>query len=133
MSELRSMAEALRSETLAELPDARIEEDFAELHGAIEVFEAGRIHSMNDLRKVAAYWRERVETEQGLGTDERQRARRRLHASVSFLGMVRLDGELDPEHGESLLTALGAVLDSEARSGGEEERRTPAQRRADAL
>jgi len=32
MSELRSAIEAFRSETLAELPDAPIEEDFAELH-----------------------------------------------------------------------------------------------------
>src|SRR6266516_8126514 len=224
MSELRSIAEALRSETLAELPDARIEEDFAELHRSIELLEAerlrrlaeierrglfsrdghlsvaswlvsrfkvawgvareqvrtaraleqmprarsaledgelslsaakvlaeahdahptafercerelveaGRIHSINDLRRVAAYWRDRVETEQGFDREERLKARRRLHASVTFLGMVRLDGELDPEHGESLLTALGAVLDAESRSG-EEEIRTPAQRRADAL
>ena len=43
VSELRSMAEALRSETLAELPDARIEEDFGELHRSIEVFEAERL------------------------------------------------------------------------------------------
>lgn len=31
MSELRSTIDALRAEVLAELPDARIEEDFAEL------------------------------------------------------------------------------------------------------
>src|SRR5436190_64623 len=47
--------------------------------------------------------------------------------------MVRVDGDLDPETGETLLTALGAVLDSEARSRTEEDHRTPAQRRADAL
>ena len=57
---------------------------------------------------------------------------RRLHASVSLLGMVRVDGDLDPETGESLLTALRAVLDAEARSGAADDR-TPAQRRADAL
>jgi Domain of unknown function (DUF222)/HNH endonuclease len=45
---------------------------------------------------------------------------------------VRVDGDLDPETGESLMTALRAVLDTEARSGGTDER-TPAQRRADAL
>ena len=44
-----------------------------------------------------------------------------------------VDGDLDPECRETLVTALRAVLDSEARSGGNEERRTPAQRRADAL
>jgi hypothetical protein len=47
--------------------------------------------------------------------------------------MVRVDGDLDPDTGETLLTALRAVLDAEARSAGDEDDRTPAQRRADAL
>jgi Domain of unknown function (DUF222)/HNH endonuclease len=51
----------------------------------------------------------------------------------TFLGMVRVDGDLDPENGETLLTALGAVMDSEARSRTGEDTRSPAQRRADAL
>jgi hypothetical protein len=46
--------------------------------------------------------------------------------------MVRVDGDLDPETGESLLTALDAVLDAEAKSR-KGNPRTPAQRRADAL
>jgi hypothetical protein len=82
---------------------------------------------------VAAYWRQAVEREQALESDDKLRAQRRLHASVTFLGMVRLDGTLDPETGETLLTALRAVLDAESRSGGEGDDRTPAQRRADAL
>ncbi|HEU4355943.1 MAG TPA: DUF222 domain-containing protein, partial [Actinomycetota bacterium] len=41
-------------------------------------------------------------------------------------------GDLDPETGEGVLTALRAVLDAEARSGTDDDR-TPAQRRADAL
>ena len=224
MSELRSTVDALRSETLAELPDARVEEDFAELHRAVEqleverlrrlaeierrglherdgflsaaawlvsrfkvawgaarehvriaraldhmprtrraleegevsmsairvlvavrdasadafercepqLVEAARIHSVSDLQRVAAFWREAVEREQALDGEDRLRARRRLHASVSLLGMVRVDGDLDPETGESLLTALRAVLDAESRSGAADDR-TPAQRRADAL
>ena len=224
MSELRSTVDALRSETLAELPDARVEEDFAELHRAVEqleverlrrlaeierrglherdgflsaaawlvsrfkvawgaarehvriaraldhmprtrraleegevsmsairvlvavrdasadafercepqLVEAARIHSVSDLQRVAVFWREAVEREQALGGEDRLRARRRLHASVSLLGMVRVDGDLDPETGESLLTALRAVLDAESRSGAADDR-TPAQRRADAL
>src|SRR5437764_15341005 len=47
--------------------------------------------------------------------------------------MVRVDGDLDPETGETLLTALDAVRDSEARSKTRQDGRTPAQRRADAL
>jgi hypothetical protein len=225
MSELRSAVEALRSEPLPDLPDSRIEEDFAELRRAVELLEgevlrrlaeidrrrlferdghlsaaawlastfkvawgwareqvslaraleempttrraldegdlsmsavrvlvkardaepeafrraeielveAARIQSMNDLQRVAAYWRQAVERERALDGDEQLRERRRLHASVSFLGMVRVDGDLDPETGETLLTALRAVLDAEARSRERDDLRTPAQRRADAL
>src|SRR5205814_3129171 len=64
---------------------------------------------------------------------ERLRERRAFHASRTFLGMVRVDGDLDPETGETLLIALGAVLDAEARSRTEEDTRSPGQRRADAL
>ncbi|HEV8421534.1 MAG TPA: DUF222 domain-containing protein, partial [Actinomycetota bacterium] len=195
MSELRSSIEGLRSEVLADLPDARIEEDFAELQRAAELLEverlrrlaeidrratfrrdghlsaaswlastfkvawgtareqiriaraleempltrralddgevsisavralvaardadreafreseaalveAARIHSMHDLQRVAAYWRQAVEREHALDSDEKVRERRRLHASVTFLGMVRVDGNLDPETGETLL------------------------------
>jgi hypothetical protein len=224
LSGLRSVIEELRSEALTELPDALIEEDFAELHRAVELLEAerlrrlaeiekrrlferdghlsaaswlasrfkvswgtareqvriarglegmpvtrealesgdislsgvkvlvgtreadpeafsrseetlveaARIHSMNDLGRVAAYWRQAVEREHAARGEETLREQRSLHASVSLLGMVRVDGNLDPETGESLLTALGAVMDAEARSGDPDDR-TPAQRRADAL
>lgn len=225
MSELRSALETLRSETLADLPDARIDEDFAELQRAAELIDAERlrrlaeierrglytrdghlstaswlasrfkvawgtareqvrtaraleempharralddgelsmsairvlvaareadpeafrngerelvqaacIHSVHDLRRVAAYWRQAVERQAALDGEEKLREQRRLHASVTFLGMVRVDGTLDPETGETLLTALRAVLDAESRSGAERDDRTPAQRRADAL
>jgi hypothetical protein len=224
MSGLRSVVEELRSDALTELPDALIEEDFAELHRAVELLavdrlrrwaeiekrrlferdghlsaaswlasrfkvgwgaareqvriarglegmpvtrealvegelsmsavrvlvgtreadpeafarseetlvEAARIHSMNDLGRVAAYWRRAVEPEHAARSEETLREQRSLHASVSLLGMVRVGGNLDPETGESLLTALGAVMDAEARSGNPDDR-TPAQRRADAL
>jgi hypothetical protein len=35
--------------------------------------------------------------------------------------MVRVDGDLDPESGETLLTALRAVLDTDARSRGRDD------------
>ena len=225
MSELRSAVDAFRAETLPDLPDARMEEDFAELQHAGEqielerlrrlaeierrglfkrdgylsaaawlatsfkvswgaardqvrvargldempdtrraleegelsmsavrtlvgardfdpasfarseehLVEAARIHSIGDLQRVVTYWRQAVERESSSEGEEKLRRRRRLHASASFLGMVRVDGDLDPETGETLLTALGAVLDAESRSRGTEDDRTPAQRRADAL
>ena len=43
MSGLRSVVEELRSETLPDLPDALIEEDFSELHRAVELLEAERL------------------------------------------------------------------------------------------
>ena len=225
MSELRSVTDALRGEILAELPDARIEEDFEEIHRSMELLEAerlrrlaeierrglyerdghlsaaawlasrfkvawsvarehvriaraleempvtqraleegevsmsavrvlatahdvdpeafrcaegqlveaARLHSAGDLRRVATFWRQTVEQERPLGGHEQLHARRRLYASRTFLGMVRGDFDLDPEGGETVLTALGAVLDAESRSRGEDDERTPTQRRADAL
>ena len=180
MSELRSVAEALRSETLAELPDARLVQDFRELHqagelieverlrrlaeierrglfsqdghlsatpwltsefkvsgglaseqvrvarsleqmpatrGALEIaavslsqvrvlasareqdpkafsrseaslVEAARIHSVRDLQRIAADWRQKIDRE---SSEEKLRARRRLHASQTPVGMVRVD------------------------------------------
>lgn len=224
MSELRSVVEALRSESLSWLPDARLQEDFTELHRAVEqleaerlrrlaeidrrrlygrdgylscaswlvaqlrvgfgrareavrvaraldempvvrhaldegdislsavrmlagvrevdraaftrdeaaLVEAARIHSLKDLQRVAAHWRALAEQEQVPDPEARMRRRRSLHASVSYLGMVRVDGTLDPETGETLLTALGAVLDADAHSGTPDSR-SAAQRRADAL
>lgn len=57
---------------------------------------------------------------------------RRLHLSPTYAGTVRLDGDLDPEGGEIVLTAVGSILDAEARDDAPDDR-TPAQRRADGL
>jgi len=45
--------------------------------------------------------------------------------------MVRLDGDLDPESGAVVITALGSLAEPQALDP--EDRRSPAQRRADAL
>ena len=60
-------------------------------------------------------------------------ARRRLNVSRTNFGMVRVDGELDPETGQTLVTALRAVQDAEARDADPSDSRTPGQRRVDAL
>ncbi|MDP9297500.1 MAG: hypothetical protein M3O98_02360, partial [Actinomycetota bacterium] len=49
MSELRSTIEAFRSEVLPELPDGRIEEDFAELHRAVEQLEVERLRRLAEI------------------------------------------------------------------------------------
>jgi hypothetical protein len=94
--------------------------------------EAATRHSVADLQRVIATWRDRLERARSQDL-EAQRERRHLHASVSLGGMVRVDGDLDPETGETLLTALRAVLDTDARSREQEDRRSPGQRRADGL
>jgi hypothetical protein len=94
--------------------------------------EAARVHPLAGLQRVVAVWRQVVEREHELDGADVVRDRRRLHASATLAGSVRVDGDLDPETGETLLTALRAVLDAEARSGAADDR-TPPQRRADAL
>ena len=117
------------------LADAQGAEREAFETGEAQLVEAARLHSIGDLQRVVAFWRDRVARDGARDHTGAMRARRRLHASVSLGGMVRVDGDLDPENGESLLVALRAVLDTDARSGDREDRedRTPGQRRADAL
>jgi Domain of unknown function (DUF222)/HNH endonuclease len=96
--------------------------------------DAARRHSVADLHGVIRFWRERVEREGDLTREDAGCwARRNFHASLSFEGMVRTDGDLDPETGEVVLSALGAQMDAESRGRTEPDPRTPAQRRADAL
>jgi hypothetical protein len=47
-------------------------------------------------------------------------------------GIVRIDGELEPEAGQTVITALRAVQDAWSRDGNQDDRTGP-QRRADAL
>jgi len=115
------------------LANARAAEPEAFALGEEHLVEAARRHNVADLQRIVAFWRDRVAREATGGRSEAMRARRRLHASATLGGMVRVDGDLDPQNGESLLTALRAVLDGETRSREAEDDRTPAQRRADAL
>ena len=60
--------------------------------------------------------------------------RRHLRVGSRLDGMVALEGLLDPESGETVITALSGLLDRERRSGSDhQDRRNPGQRRADAL
>jgi uncharacterized protein DUF222 len=95
------------------------------------LLEAATRHNVRELQHVVAYWKQGLAS----GADEARRrwAERRLYVSPLLDGMVRVDGSLDPETGETLITALRAVQDSEARIRDHEDARSPAQRRADAL
>jgi hypothetical protein len=229
VSELRSAIDGLRAETLAELPDALLEDDFAELQRASEQLEAERLrriaeierrgihrrdghlscaawlvarfriswgaardqttmaraiegmpaasraldegaismsamrvlakareshpepfrafedrlveaarrYPIKELQRVTAFWRQHAEAtgEASNGSDQEDASyeRRSLHTSVTYEGTVRIDGDLDPETGETVMTALASVLDAEARGRTEPDLRSPPQRRADAL
>lgn len=94
--------------------------------------EAARNLDVRDLGHAVAYWRQAIDHLGAEEEAERLHELRRLHVSATLEGMVGVDGDLDPETGQVLMTALRAVEDSWARSGTDD-RRSHAQRRADAL
>ncbi len=86
---------------------------------------------VRELKHAIAYWRQAVDARTVAGEAERMRELRRLYVSPALGGMVRVDGDLDPETGQHLMSALRAVLDAGVR--GTSDDKTAAQRRADAL
>jgi Domain of unknown function (DUF222)/HNH endonuclease len=113
------------------LVEAREEspEEFAGAEDAL--VEAARTLSVKELRAVVAHWRQAAAPERAAEREEWMHVIRRLYVSPTLNGMVRVDGDLDPETGQTFMTALQAVVDADVR--GESDMRTSAQRRADAL
>ena len=93
--------------------------------------EAATTLSIPDLGRVVGTWRRAAEDARGPEASERAYERRRLHVSPTLSGMVRVDGDLDPETGQSVISALRAVCDTEVRCTTDQ--RSSPQRRADAL
>ncbi len=87
--------------------------------------------SMKDSCRALDYWKQAADQSAAEFDAERSHARRRLHASVTLGGMVRIDGELDPAGGQTVLTALRSLTDPLQLDP--DDTCTPAQRRADAL
>jgi hypothetical protein len=119
----RRLVEAHRAEPVAFERDERT------------LVDAARRHDVRDLERVVRSWHERVSRDD---PDRFLHERRGLHVSRTFMGAVRLDGTFDPEAGEVILAAVSSIVDAEIRSSddrrsGGDDRRTPAQRRADAL
>jgi len=81
--------------------------------------------------QAVAHWRRLADADGALAEAERAYESRRLHVSATWAGMVRLDGDLDPESGAVVMTALGSLADPAALDP--QDGRSPAQRRADAL
>ncbi len=95
--------------------------------------EAARRLPAGQLQHAVSHWRQRLDWEQGLKEAERLRQQRRLTVSTTMLGMVRVDGNLDPETGETMLAALRNCVDAGRRHNDPDDQRTPTQRRVDAL
>lgn len=93
--------------------------------------EAATTLSIPDLGRVVATWRRAAEDARGPEFTDRAYERRRLHVSPTLAGMVRVDGDLDPETGQTVISALRAVCDAGVRS--QADHRSSPQRRADAL
>lgn len=97
------------------------------------LLEAAQRLSVRDLFKALEYWRQAIDLAAAAEEEDLRFQRRHLHVSPTLEGMVRVDGELDPETGHGFITALQAVQDADARSGNTSDVRTAGQRRADAL
>jgi hypothetical protein len=95
------------------------------------LLDAAATLNPRELLGAIAYWRDAVDRSAASDDAERRRELRRLHVSPAFEGMVRVDGDLDPETGQVVITALRAVMGASRRDGSDA--RTVPQRRADAL
>jgi hypothetical protein len=102
---------------------------FAEHEPAL--VDAARSLGARQLRTAVDYWRQVLDHEAALEDANGAFDRRGLHLSATFDGMVRADGDFDPEGGAVVMAAVASVTDDSGRSRGDD--RTPSQRRADAL
>jgi hypothetical protein len=137
LEEMPRAAEALaRGEISTAAVDALVRardaapEAFARAEPAL--VRSARSRSHRDLRAELDRWRQEVDAGAAGRDEEERHARRRFTAVVAADGMIRTDGELDPENGQFVITALRAKVDAWTRTLVGDQR-TPAQRRADAL
>ena len=96
------------------------------------LLEEAKTKPIGDLRRTAEDWSHRQDRDGGLEQLRKARERRGFDICPTPSGMVRANGELDPEGGEHVMTAVQAVVDADVKTGGPDFR-TPRQRRADAL
>ncbi len=92
--------------------------------------QAAREVDATRLGRAVTHLRDAVDPDGAVDEANDRYERRGLYASSSWRGMVMVDGALDPEGGATVLTALDAASHPDPAGTA---RRTPAQRRADAL
>jgi hypothetical protein len=86
-------------------------------------------HDPVTLRRELTHFRHMLAPEAVVADEQDQRELRRVHLSESHRGMYRVDGWVTNEVGAGLTT----ILNTRIRPTGPDDRRTPAQRRHDAL
>ncbi|MFN2545626.1 MAG: DUF222 domain-containing protein [Actinomycetota bacterium] len=103
-------------------------EEFPEAEAML--LDAARTSSPKELASTVTSWR--IAADEGSGEREERMFRRRAMTVLPTLeGMVRMDGNLDPESGQTVITAIRAYIDAEVRAS--RDTRSPMQRRADAI
>ena len=94
-----------------------------------QLVDAARQVHVRELRSLVSHVADAIDGDGGAASANEAFERRRLHVSHLLDGMVAIDGLLDQESGEMVLTALNAAMDVPTVA----EHRSTAQRRADAL
>jgi hypothetical protein len=87
--------------------------------------------TMADFRTAVDLWRQDADLEAAEADAHHLRECRYLNVSPTLGGLVRVDGQLDPESGQTVLDALRSITDPAQLDPTDT--RTPGQRRADAL
>ena len=90
--------------------------------------DAARNLTIRELRRTVAYWRQAADSARAEEDEDWLHHRRRLHVSPTLDGMVRVDGDLDPETGQTVITALRAFIDAESRTEASDTRSFPSGR-----
>ncbi len=89
-----------------------------------------------DLRKAIEHWEQQIDYPSAVAQVRAQRRRRRFSMAQTWDGMWHVSGELDPETGSIVDTAIRSIADRQnlaASREGSTDIRYPWQRRADAL
>jgi hypothetical protein len=97
------------------------------------LLEGARKLRVRDLFRALEHWRQAVDPVGAAEEDELRFQRRFLHVSPTLYGMVRVDGELDPETGQCVMTAIRSVQEADLRNSPQPDSRSGGQQRADAL
>jgi hypothetical protein len=122
----------LSSEAVGLLVSARESAPEAFSEAEEMLVDAACVLPVREFRAAVAYWRQAADASAAEDRARRIYEGRHLHVSPTIEGTVRIDGDLDPESGQTLITALRSVQDAWARDGLEDARTAP-QRRADAM